>query len=159
MKKIRLIRALACCIFGVCLMLMDGCTKQSTTPTTLLCSITGTTVNIGTSAGGDYYAIVGIVPDGSNSGSNSELIYFDNRSLNFFVNTSLYYSPYSGDGTILDVGQQSCLDFSYTGTPIAASVAFKNGEGYVGKFIDGHIVKFIALGYNSGVASITYVLQ
>ncbi|HEY8781035.1 MAG TPA: hypothetical protein VIM16_05440 [Mucilaginibacter sp.] len=149
MKRIKLLPALTLCIFGMSIMMMNGCQKQSTTPPAPTCSNAGTSVNIGGSNGGTYSATVGIV------NNYADLIYFNNTNLNF----SILGDSATGDGTIMDVGQQSCLDFSYSGTPTAYTVAYKKGEGYVGKFKDGHIVKFMTISYSGGVALIAYVFQ
>ena len=148
MKKIKLIPALICCIFMMCIMLMDGCTKQSTAPTAPVCTTNGTSVNIGSSVGSVFAASVGQV-----SGVYAN-IYFNNTNLNFSVADSNQAA-----GTILDVGQQTCLDFTYSGTPTANVVAYKKGEGYVGLFKNGHIVKFITISYSGGIALIEYVFQ
>ncbi len=87
-------------------------------------------------------------------GSVYDNIYFNNTNLNF----SIADSNQAG-GTILDAGQQSCLDFTYSGTPTANIVAYKKGEGYVGLFKNGHIVKFITISYSGGIALIKYIFQ
>jgi hypothetical protein len=149
MKKIKLIPVFVCCIFMICMTIMGGCTKQSTTPPAApVCTTNGTSVNIGSSVGSVFAASVG------QFGSLYETIYFNNINLNFYIADSNQQN-----GTILDVGQQSCLDFSYSGTPIANVVAYKKGEGYVGLFKDGHIVKFRTISYSGGVVLIDYVFQ
>lgn len=148
MKKIKLLRMVVCCIFMTLMTMMNGCTKQNTTPPAPTCSTAGTSVNIGSSVGSVFAASVGKV------GSSYDNIYFNNTNLNFYIADGNQVN-----GTILDVGQQSCLDFSYSGTPIANTVAYKKGEGYVGLFKDGHIVKFITISYSGGIALIEYVFQ
>jgi len=148
MKKIKLIPALVCCISVMCITLMDGCTKQSTTPAAPVCTTNGTSVNIGGSNGSVYAASVGQV-----SGVYDN-IYFNNTNLNFYIADSN-----QANGTILDAGQQSCLDFTYSGTPTANTVAYKKGEGYVCLFKDGHTAKFITISYSGGIALIEYVFQ
>lgn len=146
MKKIKLIPAFVCCIF---MMILDGCTKQSTTPPAApVCTTNGTSVNIGSSVGSVFAASVGHV------GTLYETIYFNNTNLNFNIADSNQQN-----GAIVDVGQQSCLDFSYSGTPTANVVAYKKGEGYVGLFKDGHIVKFLTISYSGGIALIEYTFQ
>jgi hypothetical protein len=147
MKKIKLMPASVCCIFVMC-MIMDGCTKQNAASPAKVCTSNGTSVNIGSSVGSVFATSVGHV------GALYENIYFNNTNLNFTVADSNQQN-----GTILDVGQQTCLDFSYSGTPIANVVAYKKGEGYVGLFKDGHIVKFITISYSGGIALIEYVFQ
>jgi hypothetical protein len=164
MKKIKLIHALASCIFGVFIMIMDGCSKSGDTTTTPSpsCSTAGTTVNTGTSTGGYYSTSIGTDTGKTAFYSYQDFIEFNNTDVNlsvYTVNIQGIYNVGTTAGTILDAGQQSCLDFSYSGTPTASSVAFINGEGYVGKFSDGHIVKFLAINYNSGIGRITYVFQ
>jgi hypothetical protein len=134
------------------MVIMDGCTKQNTAPPAPTCTATGTSVNIGSSVGSIFAASVG--QTGAGTGSLYYTIYFNNTNLNFSIQDSNY-----ANGTILDVGQQNCLDFSYSGTPIANTVAYKKGEGYVGLFKNGHIVKFIAISYSGGIALIEYVFQ
>jgi hypothetical protein len=148
MKRNKLIPALVCPFLMICMMVMDSCTKQNTTPAAPVCTNTGTSVNIGSSVGSVFAASVGHV------NSLYYTIYFNNTNLNFYIADSNQVN-----GTILDVGQQSCLDFSYSGTPIANAVAYKKGEGYVGLFKDGHIVKFNAISYSGGIALIEYVFQ
>jgi hypothetical protein len=148
MKKNKLVPAIIGCIFSMCLLIMDGCTKQNSTPAVPTCATNGTSVNIGTSAGSTYATSVGLVAS-----------IYDNISFN---NTNLDFSVVDSNnaiGAIMDVGQQSCLDFSYSGTPSANVVAYKKGEGYVGLFKNGHIVKFITLSYSGGIALIEYVFQ
>ena len=174
--KTKLKFILACCIFSAYIMTMDGCKKKDSTvtvPTPPPCTVSGTNVNIGSTAGGAFSQNVATVsgydptctfcvqnyPIG---GSHTDGIWFDNTSLNFSIGETSS-TPCScgglGGSTIMDVGAQTCLDFTYSGTPTASTVAYKNGDGYVGKFTDGHIVKFIAGAYNSGWASITYIFQ
>ncbi len=148
MKKIKLIPALVCSVFMMCIVIIAGCTKQNTNSPAPTCTTTGTSVNIGSSVGSIYAADVGQV------GSVYDIIYFNNTNLNFTVADNNQAA-----GTIQDVGQQSCLDFSYSGTPIANVVAYKKGEGYVGLFKNGHIVKFITISYSGGIALIEYVFQ
>lgn len=149
MKRIKLIPTLVCPLLMICLITMDSCTKQNAAaPPVPTCTDNGTSVNIGSSVGSVFAASVGRV------NSLYYTIYFNNTNLNFYIADSN-----QANGTILDVGQQSCLDFSYSGTPIANVVAYKKGEGYVGVFKDGHIVKFIAKSYSGGIALIEYVFQ
>jgi hypothetical protein len=124
----------------------SGCQKTTPTPApaTTTCSNPGTSVNIGGSAGGFYTAQV------ASSGS----IGLDNTNLNL----SILSTP-AANGTIMDTGIQNCPDFSYSGTPTASQVAYKKGHGYVGKFNDGHIVKFVTTSYSGGVALIAYIYQ
>lgn len=137
-----------CSLLIIGMMVTGSCTKQNTTPPAPTCTNPGTSVNIGSSVGSVFAATVGHV------NSLYYTIYFNNTNLNFYIADNN-----QATGTILDVGQQSCLDFSYSGTPIAGVVAYKKGEGYVGVFKDGHIVKFIAKSYSGGIALIAYVFQ
>jgi len=149
MKKAILIIAL----YGVCTMAMDSCKKQNSNPTTPSCSVNGTTVNIGGSAGGSYFVLLG-----SSGSSTYDYLYFDNTDLNFYLYETV--NGFNAGGSyIMDVGQQSCPGFSYSGTPNAALVAYKKGEGYAGVFKDGHSVKFITTSYSGGIALISYVYQ
>jgi len=125
---------------------LSRCTKPATTtPATVTCSNPGTSVNIGGSAGGVYYATV----------SGADNIMLDNTVLNLSVTSP----PFNTVETIMDAGVQTCPDFSYSGTPSASAVAYKKSHGYVGKFADGHIVKFVTTSYSGGVALIAYIYQ
>ena len=128
---------------------ISSCTKANnsatTTPTTTPCTVNGTSVNIGGSAGNIY--AVGVGP--------SNTVYLNNINLNISISSG----PNSTYGTIMSVGKQTCLDFTYSGTPFASNVAYATGVGYVGQFADGHIVKFIAGGYSNGVGNIDYIFQ
>ena len=142
-------------------MIMGSCNKD-TKPT---CSISGTNVNIGSTTGGFFYQVVSPTLTCNYSWGGSTNYYdevgFDNTSFNFTVGGT---SSSPGDcaptnGTIMDVGAQTCLDFSYSGTPTANAVSYIDGHGYVGKLADGHTVKFIAATYGSGSVNITYIFQ
>jgi hypothetical protein len=148
MKKIKMMPALVCSILIMCIITINGCVKQNTAPAAKVCTANGTSVNIGSSVGSVFAASVG------SAGSVYDNIYFNNTNLNFSVSDSN-----QAIGTILDVGQQNCLDFTYSGTPTANVVAYKKGEGYVGLFKNGHIVKFITISYSGGIALIEYVYQ
>jgi hypothetical protein len=146
-KKLRII---ICLLFSVI-----SCTIEDT-PTP--CNLSGTPVNIGSTAGGTFSTSVGTVS--CPLGSIIESIYFDNTNLNFWVGSSFASNcPATSGQGILDAGVQTCLDFTYSGTPSAAKVAFTAGHGYVGQFNHGHIVKFIAKSYTNGKASIDYIVQ
>lgn len=139
----------------VCFLLTISCTEEDTPNP---CNTSGTAVNIGSTSGGTFSTSVGTVA--CPLGSIIESIYFDNTDLNFWVGSSFASNcPTTSGQGILDAGVQSCLDFTYSGTPAAAKVAFAVGHGYVGQFNHGHIVKFIAKSYTNGKASIEYILQ
>jgi len=132
----------------ILVVIVSSCTKTNNSNSTnsTSCKTTGTTANIGGSNGSTYGFNV--------SSPSDEQIQFDNINGNFNIqNTSLGTVGY---GTIMDVGPQSCLDFTYSGTPTAKTVAEIDGHGYVGIFLDGHIIKFIAGTYNQGIISVTY---
>jgi hypothetical protein len=147
MKKAVLIIA----FLGICSLIVNSCKKQSSNSTTPSCPVTGTTVNIGGSAGTSYFIYLG------NSGSSDDYLYFDNTDLNFYLYETL--NGFNSNGSyIVDVGQESCLNFSYS-TPTASLVAYKKGEGYAGVFKDGRTIKFYTISYSGGVALISYVYQ
>lgn len=149
MKKVALIIAL----YVICSIEMDGCKKQNSDSSASSCTISGTSVNIGGSAGNSYFIALG-----GSAGSTFNYLYFDNTDLNFYLYETV--NGYNSNGSyIMDVGQQSCLSFSYSGTPTATYVAYKKGEGYAGVFKDGHTVKFITTSYSGGIALISYVYQ
>jgi hypothetical protein len=140
----------------ICLLLIMVCCTKEDTPNP--CNISGTPVNIGSTAGGTFSANVGTVS--CPLGSIIESIYFDNTALNFWVGSSFASNcPTTSGQGILDAGVQTCLNFTYSGSPSAAKVSFAAGHGYVGQFNHGHIVKFIAKSYTNGKASIEYILQ
>jgi len=151
----------------------SSCTKtntpaSSTTPPP--CTINGTSVNIGGSTGGTYNASVGAVSApsacGSASLSHHDVIIFNNTNANLSISGNQDYTGYAacnvnqiGSGQIMNVGPQTCLNFTYTGTPTATTVSYSYGNGYVGLFPDGHTVKFIAGLYNGGLGNVTYIFQ
>lgn len=150
----------------------SSCTKTNTpaTSTTPTCTINGTSVNIGSSVGGTYNASIGAVSApaacSSTTLSHHDLISFSNVTLNLTVFGNPDYTGYAacnaniiGSGQIMNAGPQTCLDFSYTGTPSAPSVSYIYGDGYVALFPDGHTVKFIAGLYSGGLGNVTYIFQ
>lgn len=142
-------------IIACLLIILMSCAKEDTS---IPCNISGTSVNIGSTAGGTFSASVGTVS--CPLGSIIESIYFDNTNLNFWVGSSYASNcPATTGQGILDAGVQTCLDFAYSGSPSATQVAFAAGHGYVGQFKHGHIVKFIAKSYTNGKANIEYKLQ
>jgi len=119
--------------------IFPSCKKTSSS-----CATSGTVVNIGNPAGGGYSETV----------STGYLIGFDNVTLDFII-----IQPGSADGSITDVGGEGCLTFSDSVTTTAASAVYAPGHGYVGKYQDGHIVKFIAGAFNGGIVTINYIFQ
>lgn len=140
---------------------MISCTKTAEdAPTPVPCKISGTSVNIGSTSGGNFSEQVSTGPECPYT-SIREYIYFNNITLNFSIETSNATGcPKSTSGQgILDAGLQTCLDFTYSGSPSATNVAFVAGHGYVGQFRHGHIVKFIAKSYTNGKVNIEYKMQ
>lgn len=128
--------------------LVSSCSKSnnsSSNNTSTACTVTGTTVNIGTAKGNGYSFFVG------NSG---DCIGFDNTTLNFSICLPVAPGPYG----LVDVGPQACLNFSDT-VITADACAYIQGDGYEGLCADGHIIKFIAGGYNNGIVTVTYVYK
>jgi len=154
--KTKLLRIVAPAIIALAGTIVLSCTQSSNnnaTPKTTPCTTSGTTVNIGASAGGSYSVEVGeVVIQNSNF---SEEVLLNNTNLNL----SITGGENGSTGKIMSAGAQSCLDFTYTGTPAAPEVALGVGAGYVGQFPDGHIVKFIVNSYHDGVANISYIFQ
>jgi hypothetical protein len=147
-------RVLLIAVYLICCIIIHSCKKQSSdTTTTTSCPVNGTTVNIGGSTGKAYFIALG----GSSSTNTYDYLYFDNTDLNFYVYETV--NGFNSNGSfITDVGQESCLNFSYS-TPSASLVAYKKGEGYAGVFKDGHTIKFFTISYNGGIALISYIYQ
>ena len=81
------------------------------------------------------------------------MLCFDNKNLNFSVPTAV----------VKDFGQQNCLDFTYSGTTISyiqANVFAPEhvGHGYVGKYQNGQIIKFIVDSFQQGIVYLNYAL-
>ena len=133
------------------------------------CTTNGTTVNIGSTSGGTYSTDVATFQANfpgtttANSGCNyycsgyTDIVKFDNTNLNFSAQTT--NSCCTNNCFIMDVGVQTCLNFTYSGTPSALIVAYAQSHGYVANFSDGHIVKFIANSYYNGSVNISYIFQ
>jgi hypothetical protein len=117
------------------------------------CTINKTTVNIGSTVGGNFYVVIHHDPV-----TNFDYaINFNNTNLNFLIERN----EFGGwiQGKIIDLGNKDCLDFNTSVTPTSSFVAYSSGHGYYCRFDDGHIVKFIANWYNDGIVNISYVFQ
>ena len=160
MKNKKIKSLLYFCLIASLSSLIVSCEKKTTTPTPTPCTVTGTTVNVGSTAGGQYYVAIATVQCPPFY-SRTEYIAFSNITLNFAAHITNNGGVGSGcvntgNLGIMDVGVQTCLDFAYSGLPNANLVAFKTGHGYVATFPSGNIVKFIANSYSNGNAKITY---
>lgn len=125
--------------------LFNGCKKEE------VCNVNGTSVNIGSTTGGNFSVTVYHDP---NTNYNYDLA-FNNTNLNFYVDVYPIYIK----GTTLDMGGKTCLDYSTTTTPTAVYVSYTKGHGYYALFNDGHVLKFIANSYSSGSVNVTYTFQ
>lgn len=151
--------------FGCILALftINSCVKEETSAKTAPpCTVSGNTVNVGSTAGGQFYVSLATIATNSNCPYTRSLqLGFSNVTLNFSANVS---NPGVGAGCILggtlgvmDVGVQTCLDFTASGTPTSNLVALKAGHGYIITFPSGDAFKFIANSYISGNANVSYV--
>ncbi len=126
MKRSALIFLAAC----LCTWFSTGCAQDEE------CSITGTTVNIGRTTGGTFYADLG----------NNHLLGFNNTNRNFT------------NGYLKDFGDTDCLEdlTSWPGS-IVTTVAQTSGHGYIIKFTDNTYARFISGSYDgNGSVSVTY---
>ena len=119
------------------------------------CPITGTTVNVGSTVGGNFGVTIYQDP----STNKTYDIGFNNTNMNFHVYHYIYSSSASVVGKILDVGPKTCLDFSSASQPVTSYIAYAKGHGYYAVYDDGHIVKFIVNSYSYGSANLTYIFQ
>jgi hypothetical protein len=127
-------------------------TACSTTP----CADMGTTVNIGSTVGGNACQTIGTAAGSSypECASVGHQVCFDNTNLNFEVMCG--YTP----GRIADVGEQTCAGNVSGNAGTATVVAQQAGHGYVGTFPDGRTVRFVSSAYvTAGSISISYIFE
>jgi len=105
-----------------------------------VCTVTGTTVNIGSTSGGVFTGDLG-------QGHNLSL---NNTNLNLFLVSA------SGNNVLVDVGSPECLeDIAFPGGT-TNQVAMQLGHGYAAKFGDNTQARFFVDAYSNGVMTITY---
>ena len=131
----------------------SSCTKSSDSPTPSVpgnsptCNVTGTTVTLSILIN----PITGAVASYVTSNGYDEVDY--NYLNGFYIHNGVI------TGYIVDVGLQTCLNFSNTVFNDSEFVAYFQGHGYEGKFTDGTIVKFIAGANNNGIIPVTYIFN
>lgn len=115
-----------------------GCIQEEV-PEPRVCTVAGTTVNIGSTTGGVFATDLG----------QNHILRLDNTNLNLFV-------PATGGNALIEVGSPECLeDITFTGGT-TYQVAFQPGQAYAAKFGDNTQARFFALAYRDGVGTIRY---
>ena len=123
------------------------------------CSATGTTINVGSTAGGNFCVNVGTTYCGF-----AAEVCFDNTTLDIGVSVASGTSGCPGSElAIVDIGPQTCLSGAQ-GTPASTpqEVAYIAGDTYVGTFTSPEVtdaVTFVGGTYGAGIIPITYLFQ
>lgn len=149
----------ACLLLVALAMIPSGCQKKKSSSSsgggTSACSVTGVTINIGSTTGGRFCQSVG---KSTVYTFYDNLVCFNNTNLNFDVSGPNSSGSGSGPaGYVADTGAASCLASVPTTTSSTASAAaHQRGNGKVASFPDGTYARFLDGPYSGGTVTIEY---